>query len=288
MKVKKIALEKGSKLSLTNSGTLEAFWIGTGSAFAKKHNQTNLLLIKGDTHILVDFGMTGPRALKETAGLDPTDIGVLLPTHSHADHVGGVECLGLMNRYVGIPLMKKPKLTVIINELYQEILWDRTLRGGMEWNEETEATHKLLTFPDFFNVVRPQWLRQQPREVWKINYHGIDMELFRTKHIPDTAPDWQGSFFSIGLFVDNRIFISMDTRFDTELIGLYADRSEIMFHDVQFHPEGVHAPLSSLRTLHPIIKSKMYLMHYPDAFDTQDIYGFAGWTEQGVRYVFES
>ena len=68
------------------------FFIGTGSAFAKTHHQTNFLIIKGDHHIMVDFGMTGPNALRETAGLEPTDLKCILPTHSHADHIGGIEC----------------------------------------------------------------------------------------------------------------------------------------------------------------------------------------------------
>ncbi len=285
--MKTVRLGAGEKLPLTNDGHLEAFWIGTGSAFATTLYQCNLLLVKGDAHIMIDFGMTGQRALKEVAGLDVTDLTVFLPTHSHADHVGGFEGVALINRYVGIPHMKKPKVTMIINEAYQEILWDRTLRGGLERNEEAEATRKFLNFPDYFNIVRTSWLTKQPREIWQVTWGDIHLELFRTKHIPDNASDWQDSFFSIGLFVDKRVFISMDTRFDQELIDLYKDRSEVMFHDVQFFPEGVHAPLSSLKTLPDEVKKKMFLMHYGDNFRTQDISGFAGWTEQGVRYIFD-
>ena len=84
-------------LSLKNNGKLEIFFIGTGSAFAKAFNQNNFLIIKGNTHIMVDFGMTGPRALYQTAGLEVTDIEAVLPTHSHADHVGGIEALALTN-----------------------------------------------------------------------------------------------------------------------------------------------------------------------------------------------
>ena len=123
-------------LSLTNDGAREVFFIGVGSAFAKRNRQTNFLLIKGDTHIMVDLGATGPFALMETAGLKVTDLGALLPTHSHADHVGGIEELGLMSRYVGQKFMHRPKVQVIVNEEYQRILWDQTLRGGMEFNEQ--------------------------------------------------------------------------------------------------------------------------------------------------------
>ena len=79
---------------------------------------------------------------------------------------------------------------------------------------------------------------------------------------------------------------SGDTQFDPGLIELYADRSEVMFHDVQFFPGAVHAPLADLRTLPDNIKAKMYLMHYSDDWSNHNIADFAGWTNQGVRYIF--
>jgi len=285
--MKTMQLGKGEKLSLTNNGTLEAFWIGVGSAFALQHFQTNLLLIKGNTHIMVDFGSCAQLALDATAHLKVTDLEVFLPTHSHADHIGGLECVALTNRWVGIPFLKKPKVTAILTEEYQEILWDRSLRGGCEENEHPEQGGRFLAFTDFFNVVRPQWKANTPREIYQVNYGGINIELFRTKHIPSKAENWQQSFYSVGMFLDERIFISMDTRFDRELIDYYAPRSEVMFHDVQFFPDAVHAPLADLKTLPDDVKGKMHLMHYSDDWKSQDIAGFAGWTKQGVRYIFD-
>ncbi|MDO8743020.1 MAG: MBL fold metallo-hydrolase [Candidatus Azambacteria bacterium] len=272
---------------LKNGGELEIFFIGTGSAFAATMNQTNFLIVKGDTHIMVDFGMTAPRALLETARLKPTDIEVFLPTHSHADHVGGLECLALMNRYVGMPFLKKPKLKVIITDEYQRILWDYTLRGGLEWNEETPKTGTKLSFGDFFEVIKPQWLTFQPREVFRVQIGDIDLEIFRTKHIPEQAKNWEASFVSYGLLVDDRVFLSGDTRFDLELIEMFQDRAEIMFHDVQFFPGAVHAFLRDLKGLPQDAKKKMYLMHYADNRAEQDISDFAGWAQQGIRYIFD-
>ena len=281
-----MTLGKDEKLSLTNSGELELFFLGVGSAFAHRHFQTNLLIVKGQEHVMVDFGMTAPRALKETAGLEVTDITNFFITHSHADHIGGLECAGLTNRYVGRPFMKKPKLQMVISEEYEEVLWDRSLRGGMEWNEEDRTNHRRLSFGDYFDPIRPKWVRQCPRETYEVTFGGLKMELFRTKHVPDNAGDWQEAFTSFGLFLDGHVFVSMDTQFDQELIDEYAPRSDVMFHDVQFFPGAVHAPLADLRTLPADIKAKMLLMHYADNWESQDITGFAGWTKQGVRYVF--
>jgi ribonuclease BN (tRNA processing enzyme) len=270
-------------LSLHNDGQLELFFLGVGSAQAVKNYQTNFLIIKGGSHILVDFGMTGQIALKEVAGLVLNDITTILPTHSHADHVGGIESLALYNRYVGMPFFQSEKTKMILTEEYQRVLWDYTLRGGLEYNEEHDRHN--LSLSDYFAIIRPSWKNFQPREVHEIDFEGIHLEIFRTKHIPDNSSDWQASFISYGLMIDDRVFVSCDTRFDAELINMYK-HAEFFFHDVQFFPGAVHAPLSDLKTLSDDIKKRMLLMHYSDDFEKKDVSDFAGFAKQGVRYIF--
>ncbi len=281
-------LEKGKSLSLTNSGDLQIFFIGTGSAFATKLNQSNFLIIKGDTHILVDFGMSGPKALPGVAGLKLTDILTCLPTHSHGDHVNGIEALALLNRYVGRKFMQKEKIKMIITEEYERILWDCTLRGALEYNEETIDSKRRLALVDYFEIVRPEWKTHQPREIFEINFNGINIELFRTKHIPDTAKDWGASFISYGLFIDNKILISGDTRYDADLLEYYGGRAEYIFHDVQFFPGGVHANFDDFVDYPKEWKSKTYFYHYPDNYREHDkkIKDYAGWVKQGHIYTF--
>jgi ribonuclease BN (tRNA processing enzyme) len=273
----------GEKVSLVNDGRLELVFLGVGGAFSEKHFQTNLLVIQGDRHVLIDFGMTGPAALKAATGLHASDIEVVLPTHSHADHVGGIEYLALVNRYIGQRMMGRPKLRMIITEEYQRILWDYTLRGGLEFNEAPGG--QLLQFGDYFDVIRPQWKTFQPREVHEAEVGPIRVELFRTKHIPEQSKTWEASFVSYGVRIDGRVFVSGDTRFDPDLLRMYGD-SEAFFHDVQFFPGAVHAPLSDLRALPDDVKSRMHLIHYADNWEAQDLGGLAGFAEQGLRYVF--
>lgn len=282
----KVANEIKKPLSLKNDGKLELFFIGTGSAFATSLYQTNFLIIKGNYHILVDFGMTGQAALLNSAGLKVSEIEVILPTHSHADHVGGIECLGLMNRYVDTKFMDKPKIKMIISEEYQRVLWDNTLRGGMEWNEQETESGRKLSFCDYFQSIRPVWKKSQPREVFETNFNGIHLEIFRVKHMPDSANDWQESFIGHGLFIDGKVFVSGDTRFDLDLIDMYKDRAQVIFHDTQFFNGGVHASLEELKTLPDEVKEKMFLMHYSDEWGKQNIDGFAGWAKQGCSYIF--
>jgi len=269
---------------LKNDGCLEVYFIGVGSALATKNNQTNFLLVKGEQHVLVDCGTTGPQALHSVAGLKVGDIGTVLPTHSHADHIGGVESLALTSRYVKAR-SNTPKTKIILSEEYQRILWENSLVGGLGYNEEGEGARRMC-LGDYFDIVRPKWKTHQPREVFIVNYGGMKIEMFRTKHIPEQASGWDTSFVSFGLFVDDSVFISGDTRYDPELVEMYADRSKCMFHDVQFYPGAVHAPLDDLKKLKRDWTEKMFLVHYSDNWTEQEISNFAGWTLQGHRYIF--
>ncbi len=204
---------------------LRFFFIGVGSAFSREHNQTNVLIIKGEDHVLVDFGAKGPQALKDVAGLKVSNIQNTIATHSHADHIGGYEEMGITGRYVGVRKMGLPKPRMIITEEYQRILWDCSLRGGMEWNEALDESGKpadttvlkdgrvildsvgrKLNFSDYFEPVRPLWMQMQPREKYDVELGSLRIEMFRTKHIPEQSPSWESSFWSCGLLVDGRIF----------------------------------------------------------------------------------
>lgn len=273
-------------IKLTNDGNLELFFIGVGSAFSTKHNQTNLLIVKGNQHLMVDFGRTAPEAFFNTTGVSPYEIEYVLPTHSHGDHIGGVEQLAQMNKYVGIPFMKRPKLKMVISGEYQRILWENSLRGGLEYNEEL-AKGRVMSFADYFDVIRPDWKCHQPREIFEIKLGDLHLEIFRTNHIPEQSLNWNGSFISYGLFIDGKVLFTGDMKYDEELLNIYADKAVTIFHDVQFFSGAVHAPLSELHlNMKSGWKKKTYLVHYADNFDKQNIDGFAGWTEQGKVYSF--
>jgi len=280
---------------ISNDGQLDILFLGTGSAFAKKHHQTSILIVKGLTHVLVDFGMSGPTSLNDV-GLGMEDLSVVLPTHSHSDHVGGIEALALYNRYVAQRFMNKSKLKCIITPEYQRILWDYTLRGGLEWNEEQPDGRRRLGFGDFFEVITPRWKTSQPREIYEVGIGDLKLELFRTNHIPEQAPNWEASFVSYGLLIDDRVFYSSDSQFDLDLINYYwsdawrgiaaSTKIEHWFHDVQFFPGAVHAPLADLRTLPVELKKKMTLMHYSDDYTKHPVADFDGYAEQRAVYRF--
>jgi ribonuclease BN (tRNA processing enzyme) len=281
--MKIIKLEE-KKLALTNDGNLELFFIGVGSAFTKRNYQTNLLIVKGKDHLLIDCGTKCSQAFYEL-GMPITDVSNFLITHSHADHIGGLEEVALMGKY-----MSRRKPNMVISETYQHILWDMSLRGGQAYNEEEAGD--ILGFSDLWNITRPVWMGNFPRETYHVNVGSIECVMMRTKHIPDSSHDWQSSFWSCGLVFDKKVMFTSDTRFDRDLVENFNSQFELeaIFHDCQFFTGGVHASIEELKEFSPEIKKKMYLTHYGDNWeqfeDKVKEYGFAGLAQQHIHYVF--
>lgn len=282
MRIRKL---ESKHLPLTNDGRLSLFFLGVGSAFSKRHYQTNLLIVKGDDHLMIDFGSKAPQALYEL-GLPVTDIRNFLITHSHSDHIGGLEEVMLTNRYV-----RRERPRIVINPTYQSILWDMSLRGGSAFNEERGG--EVLTFADMWEVIRPTWLESYPRETHEAEVGSINVKFFRTMHIPDWPDNWQSSFWSCGVLIDDRIMYTCDTRFDPDLVFSFENlfEPEIIFHDCQFFTGGVHAGIEELRTLPSEIKQKMVLVHYGDNWeeyeDKIEEFGFKALGQEWVFYDFD-
>ncbi len=271
------------KLKLENDGHLSLFFTGVGSAFSKEHYQTNLLIIKGKDHLMIDCGTKTPQAFYDI-GIPVTDIRNFLITHSHADHIGGLEEIILMGRYV-----KQVKPRIFITEKYQKILWP-SLMGGTSFNEK--HNNKNLDFKDLWEVVRPLKLKGFPRETFEINIGSLNIKIFRTKHVPDNASSWEDSFWSCGVIIDERIMFTSDTRFDRELIESFLSlyNLEMIFHDCQFYTGGVHAGIDELDSLPGEIKKKIILVHFGDNWKGNKKkvrqYGFFGLGKQHHYYNF--
>ena len=277
----KISSNRIKTLKLTNRGPLSLYFVGTGSAFARTLNQNNLLIVKGDNHLLVDCGTGCPQSLYD-AGLPLSDVKNYVITHSHADHIGGLEEAQLSGRYV---TLQKP--TMIINKTYEKILWQQSLRGGSEKSEAID-----LAFDDLWNVVRPKKLKNYPRETWEANIGSINVKMPRTKHFPDSAKSWRDSFWSCCVIIDNKILYTSDTRFDPDLLESF-DRKfkfETIFHDCQLYTAGIHASIDELSNLPTDMKKKIVLMHYGDNWKDFRAQakeaGFHSWAKQGHTYTF--
>ena len=283
--------KNGESLPLRTDGQLRVVFIGTGAAFSKRRRQSNMLIIQGDHHVLVDFGTQGPLAL-EDIGLDVFKVNCFLPTHSHADHIGGLEEVALRNRYGESP--SKPNM-IIVPE-YQESLWNKSLAGGMEYSESMQGGP--LHLEDFFNILRPALTEIQGEEYWTYQHGPIEISMMKSRHFPDSPHNEPDSQWCCGVFINQRVWISGDTMYDSQYVDRFADTSELMFHDCQLYRGGIHASYQELVNIPKPIRQKMFLYHYGDNWDQPETWvkegddftgnpvkdGFLGWTEQQVAY----
>ena len=273
-----------SNIELTNSGNLSLFFLGTGNAFTKTAFQTNLLIIKGQDHLLVDCGTLCSYAFENMYNGRITDIKNLLLTHPHADHIGGVEELALEGKYI-----TKRLVNLVITDEFKKSLWEESLKGGIQYSEEG-----VMTFDDYFNQIKPVRIQKKPFEMFETNLGSINIKLFRTRHVTTRKNSLKKSQISYGLIIDDRILFTADTQFNPSQLQFLLDKYnkiEVIFHDcdVMGYSRGVHAAYDELVTLPKEIKEKTFLSHYSEAVSTIDalVDGFAGLAKHWVYYDFD-
>jgi ribonuclease BN (tRNA processing enzyme) len=250
---------------------------GVGSAFARQHDPTCLIIAKNGVTFLVDIGTNIPRVLS-SRGIHVSDFDYYHITHSHADHIGGLEELLLFSHYV---LKNKPRL--ILSPEYKETLWEHSLRGGCEHRE-----NGTLRFEDLAELISPNQTAESPREIYEMEVGGIRLLIFRTVHIPTEGDNSGSKFWSTGLLIDGRVLFTADTRFDPLIFEhVPMDNVDTIFHDCQlYEPSVVHASYDQLKTLDAGLLSRMYLTHYGDTYETFDppTDGFVGFAQPWAIY----
>nr|WP_141505976.1 MBL fold metallo-hydrolase [Paenibacillus luteus] len=216
--------------------------IGTGSAFAKKYDNNNGIIEVNGYRLLVDCGITLPKALHEQ-GLSFPELDAVLISHIHGDHVGGLEeyAFQMMFKY-------KRKPILYLAETLVQPLWEHTLRGGLT----QEPLDKL---EDFFEV-RPL----QPDTDIELS-PGLTVRLIQTKHITNKP--------SYSFIFNGHFFYSADMRYDPSLLQQLIDEGvTTIYHDCQLEPPGVvHASLEELVQLPEAVQKKTWLMHYGDTIE---------------------
>jgi ribonuclease BN (tRNA processing enzyme) len=249
-------------------------FLGSGSAFTiGDHNfQSNMLLTSDrGNKLLIDCG-SDIRFSLHASGLSYLDITDIFVSHLHSDHVGGLEFIGLSQRFD--PRCERTNL-YLSKEIAGD-LWERTLSGGMRAIDQDVA--ELNTF---FNV-------HKVAKGGRFNWEDMQFELVRVTHV-DTGfylmPSY-GLFFNIAGI---KTFISTDTQLCLEQNCEFYAQADIIFHDCETTNARtpVHAHYDELMALPEPIRRKMWLYGYqpgrlPDA--SKD--GFQGFVKRGQRFEF--
>ena len=284
-------------------------FLGVGDAFAKRNYKSNALIeawtgtpqsqAEPEQVMLLDFGTTGPlalHALKDLEGfgylahqgrINYPRISHVFVTHQHADHIGGLEELALMNAFVfaetGGSAGRKP-LLISSTEILGG-LWDHSLRGGLEVMRERYAR-----LEDYF---LPLPLTPSDERSGFMLIGRYRFTAFPTDHL--RLPG-SGRWPSIGLSMRDvttgqSAFYSGDTRFDPKTYGGLMASARVAFHEAYLGSgdPGVHTTLADLCMLPADVKKKTWLYHYGDDWDSglrdAELAEFAGLARPFQRYV---
>ncbi|MEM9538712.1 MAG: MBL fold metallo-hydrolase [Cyanobacteria bacterium P01_E01_bin.42] len=253
---------------------MKLLFLGSGSAFTVGANnyQSNMLLMdERGRKLLIDCGSDIRFSLHDR-GYSYQDITDIYISHLHADHVGGMEFIGLATLFD--PRCPKPNLYASKDVMAE--LWDRCLAGGMQ-----SIGNDLADLDTFFNVHK---IRRNSYFVW----NDIQFFLVRVLHIDNgyaLMPSY-GLFFTLG---DKKVFLTTDTQIALDTTQEYYENADIIFHDCETSrfPTSVHAHYQELAKLPERWKNKMWLYGYqPGVLPDARGEGFLGFVQRGQIFEF--
>lgn len=252
---------------------MKLLFLGSGSAFtvgADNFHSNILLIDEQGRKLLIDCG-SDIRFSLHAAGFSYQEITDIYISHLHADHVGGMEYIGITTLFD--PQCAKPK--VYVSQDVASDLWDRSLAGGMK-----DIGGEIADLNTYFEVRK---IKLNGHFVWE----NIEFQLVRVTHVHNSfnlMPSY-GLFFEIN---NTSLFLTTDTQLRLEENKTFYDRADVIFHDCETsqYPSPVHASYAQLAALPDRLKRKMWLYGYqpgplPDACPD----GFLGFVKRGQ--VFE-
>lgn len=254
---------------------MEIIPLGVGSAFAKTLDNTNFLIKPAEgSPFLLDCGHTATRALARL-GMGVEEIGCVLLSHLHADHIGGLEEMGFCGLF-----MRGVKVCLRYPEPLGEYLWENCLSGGMGQRlKKLDGSFYDAELTTYFDT------EPLPRES-VVRFGSIEATPFRTPHIPG-RPSW--GFLMHDTATGKKVMFSCDSQLSKKNLELYGAGADAIFHDCQLDGdgEGIHTGLMELVELPDEYRKKIILVHYGDAWP--EYIGKTGpmkFGQQGVAYKF--
>ncbi len=227
--------------------------LGVGSAQSKTSYNTNFLVLSSTgTRFLIDCGYTAFRSLLDL-GLSFADIGGVVITHLHGDHVLGLERLAIETQIVA-----KKKIPLWVPEDLAGTLWDRILSGvlGGPYRDPRTGDKREKALSDFFEVhlIRPD----EPFDAL-----GISASAFSVTHLRGRSA--YGYLLQEGR--DGKVAMLVpDANAEGEYLPMYGAIADVIFHDCFSREPRLpsHTAFSRLAVLPEELRTKLVLVHGED------------------------
>jgi ribonuclease BN (tRNA processing enzyme) len=222
---------------------LEVTTIGVGDTFTARAFTTALLVHADGFTLAIDCPDTYRKVLA-ASGFATTDVGHVILTHVHGDHMNGLEGFAYLKRFA-----EGKRLGLSVVPEVREVLWDKRLVASMGqlWDG---AKMNAMHFDDYFEETPLSWEESTT----------IGPFTVRTRrtihHVPTSA---------LLIEYDGKVVgYSADTAFDPALLA-WLSPADLVFHETNHGP--AHTPYAALEALDAGMREKMRLVHYPDEFD---------------------
>lgn len=224
---------------------------GVGDAFSTRHWGTHFIVRRDGFHLLVDCPDSFRRALEENAfplegrSVKLGDLDAVFITHLHGDHVNGLEMLLAFRAMV---LQKSTE--IFTTPEVAEVLWERRLEVslGQFWDGDAFQKNRLSDFATLHEV---PWGGSTTIGPFEITTRKT------THHLPAAALRIRAQ--------DATLAHSCDTAWDPELVEWLFDGADAVLHESSHGP--AHTPLEKLEGLPDERRSRLWVVHYPDAVD---------------------
>ena len=137
---------------------VEISMLGSGSGMNPDLGNTSFLVSeKNEANLLIDCGFRVPQVLSERQIIK--NIEHIAITHTHSDHIGGLELLGFFKYFAPKSISGKKPTLYLPSENMKNTLWEHTLRGGMGFSRSGE--HKFPYKTKNIETNRPKVLMEE-------------------------------------------------------------------------------------------------------------------------------